>query len=164
MSERFPRRPLPEARRASESAVDRGTRAEEQGPEISARDLARPHSLERLGHHRLPPQDTHTEVVRGTDREISSAQHPRETAPAVRIDMDLELDITLRAKIKGEIELSILYVAGSRPSGARASLWRREAHTNAWQGLGAGEAATALWVAIRGGLDGDGKPWPHPRG
>jgi hypothetical protein len=29
-------------------------------------------------------------------------------APAVRLDMDLDVDINMHAKIKGEIELSIL--------------------------------------------------------
>ncbi|KAJ4286609.1 hypothetical protein N0V88_007971 [Collariella sp. IMI 366227] len=35
-------------------------------------------------------------------------QHDRGGAPAVRVDMDLDIDIQLQAKIKGDIELSIL--------------------------------------------------------
>ncbi len=111
MAERFPRRPAPAARRASESAVDMGGPAQEQVPEVYARDMARPHSLERLGHHRLAPR--HTQVVRGTKETISATEYPpdrAQDAPAVRIDMDLDLDIALQAKIKGRIELSILYV------------------------------------------------------
>ncbi|KAK3904537.1 hypothetical protein C8A05DRAFT_13580 [Staphylotrichum tortipilum] len=112
MAEHFPRRPAQAARRASESAVQRAAQAEaEQVPEVYARDMAQPQSLERfpVGSHRLAPR--RPQAVRGGSETMLPAPHLCErggNAPAVRVEMDLDLNITLQARIKGEIELSIL--------------------------------------------------------
>jgi hypothetical protein len=99
-----------EPRRASDSVADMGTQTEEaQVPEQQNTSLARTRSLERRGQLAQRSVARDVEVIREPEP-VVVPQHRdgRGGAPAVRLDMDLDIDIKLQAKIKGEIELSIL--------------------------------------------------------
>jgi hypothetical protein len=99
-----------EPRRASDSVADMGTQTEEaQVPEQQNTSLARTRSLERRGQPAQRSVARDVEVIREPEP-VVVPQHRdgRGGAPAVRLDMDLDIDIKLQAKIKGEIELSIL--------------------------------------------------------
>ena len=109
MADHSSTRPNIEPRRASASVADTWTQTdEEQAPEQHITSLARTQSLDRSRQlaPRRPPQD---QVVRRRDEAVAPQHHhDRGGAPAVRLDMDLDVDIKMQAKIKGEIELTIL--------------------------------------------------------
>lgn len=73
--------------------------------------IARPRRASSHGQlaQRPPSQHEDVEVVRRSQDDMMQPHHPdRGGAPAVRLDMDLDIDIQLKARIKGDIELSIL--------------------------------------------------------
>lgn len=103
-------RPATEGRRAS---VDSATQTQEElGVARQSTSLARAQSVgsRRQVAQRAPAHD----ILRATPRAAEAVALERRDggggggAPAVRLDMDLDVDIKLQAKIKGEIELSIL--------------------------------------------------------
>jgi hypothetical protein len=99
-----------EPRRASDSVADMGTQTEEaQVPEQQNTSLTRTRSLGRSRQLAQRPVAQDVQVIREPDPAVVP-QHrdDRGGAPAVRLDMDLDIDVKLQAKIKGEIELSIL--------------------------------------------------------
>lgn len=110
MDKRSAKRPGMEPRRASDSVADMGTQTvEEQVPEQQNTSVARTRSLGRRGQLAQRPLDQDVEIIREPEQAVVPQHHnDRGGAPAVRLDMDLDVDIKLQAKIKGEIELSIL--------------------------------------------------------
>ncbi|KAK3301828.1 uncharacterized protein B0T15DRAFT_497542 [Chaetomium strumarium] len=111
MSEHSPTRPAIEPRRASESVADNGTRtAEERGRERQSTSGTRARSTGANRQLARQPPASARHVVRGVDEAVAPTQHPqdRKGAPAVRLDMDLDVEIDLKAKIRGDLELSIL--------------------------------------------------------
>ncbi|KAK4039639.1 hypothetical protein C8A01DRAFT_16383 [Parachaetomium inaequale] len=109
MTEHSQQRPDIEPRRASASVADTWTQTEEeQAPEQHIASLARTKSLDRnkqLAPRRSAQDD---QVIRRRGEAVAQHHDDRGGAPAVRLDMDLDIDIKMQAKIKGEIELSIL--------------------------------------------------------
>jgi hypothetical protein len=104
-------RPELETRRASDSVANMGTQTEEeQAPNQPSTTLARTRSLGRDRQLAQRPPAGERQVVRAPDEALGPRHHPddRGGAPAVRLDMDLDVDIKLEARIKGEIELSVL--------------------------------------------------------
>lgn len=87
-----------------------GTQTEEKRvPEQQNTSLARTRSLGREGQLAQRPVAQDAQIIREPDQAMASQQrHDRGGAPSVRLDMDLDVDIKLQAKIKGDIELSIL--------------------------------------------------------
>ena len=111
MAENSQQRPDIEPRRASASVADIGTQTEEeQAPEQHTASLVRTQSLDR--NNQLAPRRSaaqNDQVIRRPDEAVvPQHHHDRGGAPEVRLDMDLDVDIKMQAKIKGEIELSIL--------------------------------------------------------
>jgi hypothetical protein len=110
MAEHSPRPEL-ETRRASDSVANMGTQTEEeQAPERPSTTLARTRGLGRDRQLTQRPPAGERQIVRGPDEVVGTTDHPHDRggAPAVRLDMDLDVDIKLQARIKGDIELSIL--------------------------------------------------------
>ena len=113
MSERPAKRPEMEQRRARDSVVDSGTQTEDEQV-AGDHDTGLPRARS-LSHHRQLTQKPSArdvqarQVTRRPDEAMAPQPHQnRGGAPAVRLDMDLDIDINMHAKIKGEIELSIL--------------------------------------------------------
>jgi hypothetical protein len=78
-------------------------------PEQQNTAVARRRSLGHGGHlaQRPPAQDAPA-IPRPAEEMMPQHQQEHKGAPSVRVDMDLDIDINLQAKIKGELELSIL--------------------------------------------------------
>jgi len=110
MAEHAMKRPEMEPRRASDSVADIATQTEEEeAPEQQNKSIARARSLDRSHQLARRPLAGEAQVFRDLDDTVAPQQrHDRGGAPAVRLDMDLDVDINMRAKIKGELELSIL--------------------------------------------------------
>lgn len=65
--------------------------------------------LARQNSHELAPEQHQVTSADGQDRQqVAPNDNGRHGAPAVRLDMNLDVDIQLKAKIKGDITLSIL--------------------------------------------------------
>ncbi|KAK4154434.1 hypothetical protein C8A00DRAFT_14440 [Chaetomidium leptoderma] len=114
MAEHSPKRNEMEPRRASDSVTtDTGTQTEE-GPAPAQQSttnssLTRTRSLGRDRQLAQRPPSGDAQVGRRPGEVVAPRHHnDRGGAPALRLDMDLDVDINLQAKIKGEIELSIL--------------------------------------------------------
>ncbi len=108
MAERSPRRPELESRRPNRTVADTATQTEEeQMPEQRNTSLTRTQGVGGPLVQRVPAE---AQVLRRSDQALAPAHHGHDHggAPSVRVDMDLDLDINLQAKIKGEIELTIL--------------------------------------------------------
>ncbi|KAL2128012.1 hypothetical protein VTI74DRAFT_9844 [Chaetomium olivicolor] len=106
MSERDTKQPVMEPRQASESVADMATQTEEEPAPEENRSLARTRSA---GHPAQQSPAQERRVYRRPEEAVAPVgHHDRGGAPAVRLDMDLDVDIRLQAKIKGDIELSIL--------------------------------------------------------
>ncbi|KAK4098952.1 hypothetical protein N658DRAFT_208120 [Parathielavia hyrcaniae] len=111
MAEHSPRRHTPKTRPADESVAVMGTQTEEeQNPERQGTSLARERNSGSDGQLSRRPPAEEANIVRGHGEEMEPTHrhHDRGGAPAVRLDMDLDVDIKLQAKIKGDLELSIL--------------------------------------------------------
>ncbi|KAH6839607.1 hypothetical protein B0I37DRAFT_237953 [Chaetomium sp. MPI-CAGE-AT-0009] len=112
MPERPTKRPEMEQRRASDSVANSGTQTKDElvsGEQDTS--LARARSLDRHRHLVQRRSARDAQVTRRPDEAMTPTpqHHPnRGGAPAVRLDMDLDIDVIMKAKIKGEIELSIL--------------------------------------------------------
>ena len=76
-------------------------------PEQRHASLTRTQGVDGPLVQRVPAE---AQVLRRSDQAMAPTHHghARGGAPSVRVDMDLDLDISLQAKIKGEIELTIL--------------------------------------------------------
>jgi hypothetical protein len=109
MAEHSPQRPETGSRRASETAVDTGTQTDDDQVHVQHdRSLTTTRGVDGPLMQRHSAQEA--QVARAPDETMAPVHHPHDRggAPAVRVDMDLDVDINLQAKIKGEIELSIL--------------------------------------------------------
>ncbi|KAK4120209.1 hypothetical protein N657DRAFT_683793 [Parathielavia appendiculata] len=111
MADHSPKRPEHEIRPASHSVADMGTQTEEEETSerqrtslARARSSARDKQISRRGSVR------EAKIVTTSKERSEPAHHDhdREGVPALRLDMDLDVDIKLQAKIKGDLELSIL--------------------------------------------------------
>ncbi len=76
-------------------------------PEQRNTSLTRTQGVDGPLVQRVPAE---AQVLRRSDQAMAPTHHGHGHggAPSVRVDMDLDLDISLQAKIKGEIELTIL--------------------------------------------------------
>jgi len=65
--------------------------------------------LARQNSQELPPEHQPLPSAPGQgEQQVAPNDNGRHGAPAVRLDMNLDVDIQLKAKIKGDITLSIL--------------------------------------------------------
>lgn len=64
--------------------------------------------LARQNSHELAPEQQVTSAHGQDKQQVAPDDNGRHGAPAVRLDMNLDVDIQLKAKIKGDITLSIL--------------------------------------------------------
>lgn len=99
-----------ESRQARNLVSDVATQTEEEDAlEQHTKSLATVPNLDRNGQlaEQKPPRGS--QVLRGHDAAVAPQhQYDRGGAPAVRLDMDLDVQVNMQAKIKGELELSIL--------------------------------------------------------
>jgi hypothetical protein len=89
--------------------VESGTQTEDDQV-LEEQDVGLPRTRSLSRHRQLAQRPSReAQVTRRSDEAITPQNHPdRRGDLAVRLDMDLELEITMHAKIKGMIELSIL--------------------------------------------------------
>ncbi|KAK4244659.1 hypothetical protein C7999DRAFT_17117 [Corynascus novoguineensis] len=99
-----------ESRQTRNLVSDVATQTEEEdAPEQHTKSIAKVPSLDRNGQLAQQKPARGGQVLRSHDATVApQQQYDRGGALAVRLDMDLDVEVNMQAKFKGKLELSIL--------------------------------------------------------